>query len=233
VFFDFDGTLVDVRQRHHRTYRSAVEALGGRPLGPSAYWLLKRRGIGWTELLACSRLGPRQQGAFLERFIAQVEAPASLRLDRLFPGVPELLEARRRRGDRLFLVSLRRSLPAFQAQVAELGIRELFERVCSGHTEADAHIQKARLIRRIGVGSPAAVVGDTEADILAARSLGLAPIGVASGMRNRNYLQRLGAQVVVERIAQLPAALDSVSPSAAAIHAACSARPCSSDTVGW
>ena len=228
MFFDFDGTLVDVRKRHYRTYRSAVEALGGRPLGPSAYWLLKRRGIGSTELLACSRLGPRQQGAFLERFITQVEAPASLRLDRLFPGDPELLEARRP----LFLVSLRRSLPVFQAQVAELGIRELFERVCSGHTEVDTHIQKGRLIRRIGVGSPAAVVGDTEAGILAARSLGLAPIGVASGMRNRGCLQRLGAQVVVGRIAQLPAALDSVSLSSAATHAACPARPCSSDTIG-
>jgi phosphoglycolate phosphatase len=224
---------VDVRERHYRTYRSAVEALGGRPLGPSAYWLLKRRGTGWAELLARSRLRPGQQGAFLERFLAQVEAPASLRLDRLFPGVPELLDVRRRRGDRLFLVSLRRSAPAFQAQVAELGIRELFERVCFGHTEAAAHVQKARLIRRIGFGSPAAVVGDTEADILAARALGLAPIGVASGMRNRGYLQRLGPQVVVGRIAQVPAALDSVSPSSAATQAACPASPCSSDTVGW
>lgn len=233
MFFDFDGTLVDVRERHYRTYRSAVEALGGRPLGPSAYWLLKRRGTGWAELLAHSRLSPGQHAAFLERFIAQVEAPASLRLDRLFPGVPKLLEARRRRGDRLFLVSLRRSAPAFQAQVAELGIRELFERVCSGHTEADAYVQKASLIQGIGFGSPAAVVGDTEADLLAARSLRLAPIGVASGMRNRGYLQRLGPQVVVGSVVQLPAALDSVSSSSAATQTACPASPCSSDTVGW
>jgi phosphoglycolate phosphatase-like HAD superfamily hydrolase len=51
------------------------------------------------------------------------------------------------------------------------------------------------------------VVGDTEADVLAAHALGLRAIGVASGLRSRGYLERAGAEVVLARVTQLPAAL--------------------------
>ena len=34
VFFDFDGTLVDVRERHYRSYRSALARCAGAPWTP-------------------------------------------------------------------------------------------------------------------------------------------------------------------------------------------------------
>jgi phosphoglycolate phosphatase len=221
-----------VRERHYRTYRATVEAFGGRPLGGTAYWTLKRRGGRWAEVLERSEVAARTEGAFLERFVAQIEAPRNLRLDRLFPGVRETLDALRRRGDRLFLVSLRRSPRRLLRQVHDLGIAPAFERVCSGRTEAEDHVQKATLIRQLGGDPPAVVVGDTEADVLAARALGLTAIGVSSGMRNRGQLTGLGADAVVARIGQLPAVLDSVRPSSAATQAAWSARPSSSGTWG-
>ena len=46
-----------------------------------------------------------REGAFLERFVAWIEAPEQLRLDRLFPAVPAVLAALRRRGDRLVLLN--------------------------------------------------------------------------------------------------------------------------------
>jgi phosphoglycolate phosphatase-like HAD superfamily hydrolase len=51
------------------------------------------------------------------------------------------------------------------------------------------------------------VVGDTEADMGAARALGLAPVGVTTGLRNRSYLLAAGAATVLDRIGQVPAAL--------------------------
>lgn len=196
-----------MRERHYRTYRSTTEAFGGRPLDSGRYWTLKRRGIGWAEILRKSEVAARWEGAFLERFVAAIEAPSNLALDRLFPGVKGVLETLRLQGDRLFLLSLRRSSSGFLQQVHDLGISSEFERTRAGHAQPLGHLDKIQLIRQAGFSPPAAVVGDTEADVLAARELGLAAIGVASGLRNRAYLKQVGTHVVVDGIRQVPEAL--------------------------
>jgi phosphoglycolate phosphatase len=223
-----------VRERHYATYRSAVAAFGGRPLEVGTYWARKRRGVGWAALLAASGVAADRQGAFLERFVAEIEDPRRLRLDRLFPGAAETLQALRDRGDRLVLLSLRRSPAALLRQVDDLGIAAAFERVCSGQRHPEGHRAKVHLVRRVDPGPAAVLVGDTEADVLAARQLGLASVGVAGGLRTRGYLRRAGADVVVDGVRQLPAVLARLapSPSAAATQAASSASPSSSDTSG-
>jgi phosphoglycolate phosphatase-like HAD superfamily hydrolase len=223
-----------VRERHYATYRSAVEAFGGRPLDAGRYWARKRRGVRWAELLVQSEVAAGREAAFLERFVARIEAPPSLRLDRLFPGVPETLDALRLRGDRLVLLSLRRSPEALLRQVHDLGIAGAFERICSGQEHAEGHRSKVHLIRQVQPGPWAVLVGDTEADVLAAKQLGLPSVGVSSGLRTRGYLRRVGADVVVDGVRQLPAVLAWLvpSPSPAATQAAWSASPSSSDTSG-
>jgi phosphoglycolate phosphatase len=208
--FDFDGTLVDVRERHYQTYRSTAAALGGRPLDPERYWALKRRGQGWAEILAGSRIAAGAERRFVARFVARIEAPEQLRLDHLFPGVREALAALRRRGDRLVLLSLRRSASGFTEQVQRLGLAGEFERVRAGHSQPAGHHDKLQLIHELGIRPPAVVVGDTEADVLAARELGVPAIGVASGLRTRAYLERLGAAPVLDTVAQLPDALTGI-----------------------
>ena len=201
---------MDVRRRHYRTYLSTIEAFGGRPLDGRTYWTLKRRGTGWDEILGRSLVPSSSRGGFLEEFVARIEAPSSLGLDRPFPGAGEVLGALGRRGDRLVLVSLRRSAGGFLQQLRDLGLAGAFERTCAGHHQPLGHLDKIELIRRAGFSPPAAVVGDTEADVLAATELGLAAIAVSSGLRNAAYLRRAGAQVVVDRIRRVPAALAAV-----------------------
>jgi phosphoglycolate phosphatase len=176
---------------------------------------------------------------FLERFLERIEAPASLALDRLFSGVEATLAALRRRGARLVLLSLRRSPDAFAGQVDRLGIGPAFELVDAGRAYEDGAMAKRHLIERVGFGAAAAVVGDTEADVLAARALGLASVGVTTGLRNRRYLLAAGAGAVVDRIGRVPASLDAdylapwaLSPRAAATQAAWSAMPSSRTTSG-
>ena len=158
-------------------------------------------------MLARSGVAPERQDQFLARFLAEIEAPARLALDRLFPGVEAALAALAARGDRLVLLSLRRSPRAFADQVERLGIAGAFERVDAGRTAEDGRTAKRDLIERSGFGGPAAVVGDTEADMGAALALGLIPVGVTTGLRNHRYLLAAGAATVVDRVGQLPAAL--------------------------
>jgi phosphoglycolate phosphatase len=208
VFLDFDGTLVDVRERHYRTYRSALAALGGRPLDPAAYWRLKRRGAGQAEVLAASGVAFGDRAAFAARFLAEIEDPARLALDRPFPGAEAALAALAGRGHRLVLCSLRRSEAAFADQVERLGIGRWFARVEAGRSSRDPAVAKRRLIEAAGPAGPGAVVGDTEADMGAAGALGLVPVGVSCGLRTRSFLLAAGAATVVDRIGRVPAALD-------------------------
>jgi phosphoglycolate phosphatase len=158
-------------------------------------------------VLARSEVDPGRQDRFLARFLAEIEAPARLALDRPFPGVTAALAALAGDGDRLVLLSLRRSPAAFAGQVERLGIAGAFERVDAARTSEDARLAKRDLVARAGVDGRGAVVGDTEADVGAARALGLASVGVTTGLRNRGFLLRAGADVVVDRIGQVPAAL--------------------------
>jgi phosphoglycolate phosphatase-like HAD superfamily hydrolase len=158
-------------------------------------------------VLAASGVGPDGREAFLDRFLGEIEAPDRLALDRLLPGAAATLAELAGRGDRLVLLSLRRDPAAFAAQVARLGIAGRFDRVDAGRTSTDDKLAKRRLIEAAGPGGRAAVVGDTEADMGAARALGLAAVGVSTGLRNRGVLLAAGAAVVVDRLARVPAAL--------------------------
>jgi phosphoglycolate phosphatase-like HAD superfamily hydrolase len=80
--------------------------------------------------------------------------------------------------------------------------------VDAGRTSADDRVAKRRLIEAAGLDGPGAVVGDTEADMGAARALGLAAVGVSTGLRNRGVLLAAGAGTVVDRLARVPAAVD-------------------------
>jgi phosphoglycolate phosphatase len=199
--------------------------MGGRPLEDARYWRLKRRGAALAEVLERSGLPAGRREEFLARFVAEVEAPAALALDRLLPGVPETLAGLAGRGDRLVLLSLRHAAAPFLAQVDALGLAGMFAQVQAGRGPADPGLAKARLIERVGFAGAAVVVGDTEADVGAGLALGLPAVAVSTGLRTAGYLRRAGAAAVADRIALVPALID-------ATQAASSAMPSSSPTSG-
>jgi phosphoglycolate phosphatase len=174
----------------------------------AAYWRLKRRGAGQAEVLQASGVDPGRREAFGDRFLAEIEAPERLALDRPLPGAAATLAALAGRGDRLVLLSLRRDPAAFAAQVARLGLAGWFARVDAGRAAAGDREAKRCLVEAAGLGGPGAVVGDTEADMGAAQALGLAAVGVSTGLRNRGVLLAAGADAVVDRLARVPAAVD-------------------------
>jgi beta-phosphoglucomutase-like phosphatase (HAD superfamily) len=53
IFFDLDGTLIDVAPRHYHVYSEVVTELGRTPLAQSVYWRLERalRHETWAKVL--------------------------------------------------------------------------------------------------------------------------------------------------------------------------------------
>lgn len=204
IVFDLDGTLVDVSIRHYSTYKQIIRNLGGAPLDKDEYWQLKRYRTAWLEILKRSNLDPKSLNEFMVGFVNLIEQPQMLKLDTVLPGAKELLE-QLRGSYKLFLVSLRRSDKNLVSELKGLRLYDLFDKVISSHTDGETNNMKASVIRELlKSDTKGLIVGDTEADILAAKQLGLVSVAVRSGIRADHILSELKPDYILNDIRELP-----------------------------
>lgn len=206
LFFDLDGTLLDVAPRHYRVYQEIVNELGGQPLAQPEYWQAKRQKAKWPELLTRSRLQPSHEPEFLKRFIAKIESVEYLRIDALFPAALDVVTELSQRAE-CYLVSLRRNHQNILQQLSWLGLLPKFQDVLTGHSESDGHDVKTALISSVLGNDMGVIIGDTEADIVTGQNLGLRTIGVTSGIRDKSFLAALKPDHLVAGIGDVPGVL--------------------------
>jgi hypothetical protein len=95
LFLDFDGTLVDVRERHDRTYRATVEAFAGAPARRDGVLDAQTPpGAGGPKCWSGARSPPKWKPRSRSGSSPRSRRPAGFRLDRLLPGVRQTLAAR-------------------------------------------------------------------------------------------------------------------------------------------
>jgi len=128
----------------------------------------------------------------------------------IYPGVPETLAALRAAGHRLGLCT-NKPAQASRIVLAALGLDGFFEAVAGGDS---APVRKPDpghllwLLERLGA-TPAgsAMVGDNANDVAAARGAGVPVVAVSYGYP-RMAPADLGADLLIDRFADLPAALE-------------------------
>lgn len=202
LYFDLDGTLVDVRRRHYAAYVDTAHELGLTPLPERAYWDRIRQGASNADLMRGA--DPERQTQFARQWQERVESPSYVRLDTLIPGARATL-ASLRESYELVLVTLRQDRESLLEQLDELSLTKFFSAIYSADEPAGTG-SKAKLIRLLqnDDGKSGVVIGDSEADIEAARELGLRSLCVTTGLRDRSYLSDFGPDDIVDRIVQLP-----------------------------
>ncbi|MEV4761152.1 HAD hydrolase-like protein [Micromonospora chokoriensis] len=193
VGFDLDMTLVDSRPGIAAAYRA----------------LTAKTGVPIDAELAVSRLGPPLRTEIAHWFPPeQVESavlvyrelyPAyAITPTLLLPGARESINAIRARGGRVLVVTSKIGRLA-RLHLDHLGL-EVDE--LAGDLFAE---QKATALREHGATH---YVGDHVADMVAAAAAGVPGIGVATGPCSRDELRSAGAEVVLDRLTEFPAALD-------------------------
>jgi phosphoglycolate phosphatase-like HAD superfamily hydrolase len=210
LVFDLDGTLLDVSARHHHVYSVLCASLGGDPLDRNTYMRLKRLRAGWPQILGASGLIREQFPAFETEFEAQIELPANLGFDVLFPAaVPLLTKVAALHA--CVLVARRASATALRAQLGVLTLRPYFEAIESAPGDGEPAFKvKAGLIRKaVPADTPAIVIGDTESDVMAATALGYPSIAVCSGNREREILEQQEPTYLVDDLDGVEGALRS------------------------
>ena len=164
---------------------------------------MKRANLSWDKLLPLSGLSIDEKATYLKLFIDRIESQEELGADELFKDSLHTLEQLRANNNKLYLLSLRRNADALDWQIEYLGIRHLFEKILSGHsdTKEGTLLKKADIVRQtVDNPSEVVIIGDTEADIAAAQQLGATSIALMSGIRNEEFLSAMQPNYLVDGI---------------------------------
>jgi phosphoglycolate phosphatase len=207
IFCDFDGPIVDVSDRYYDTYRHALsqtqsfyqnhgQALYITPLSKEQFWQFKKDRVSDIEIAMRSGLEEEEITFFLDFVRNIVNHPLLLKKDKLQAGVNWALALLHSQGAKLVLVTLR-----CQDQVEEIlnnyGLKRLFSGIygsqdCNVAYQNNSDVKTQLLKNAIAdFGKENAyMIGDTEADILAAQNRNIPVIGLTCGIRSQGYLQQ-------------------------------------------
>ena len=197
IVLDLDGPILDGRERHYACYRALLEQAGATPLPLERYWALKRDRVDRRRLLSESDAAAFYD-RFLEGWLARIETPELLALDRVQPGALESLHAWRDAGVPLALVTARREEASLLAQLDGLRLRSLFAAVVLTPFAETGEAKARAFTLRVGSTACRGWIGDTEVDVDAARRLGAPSIAVTCGLRTAEYLRSLEPDFVFD-----------------------------------
>lgn len=207
VVFDLDGVLVDSRRPIAACLNAALvdHGLAAEPEGRLHRFIGPPLRDAFLSLLAARGADPELAPACVARYRHHYRE-ASLSGTTLFPGVPELLDELARSGRRLAVAT---SKPEAFARpiLAALGLAPRLACIVGPPLERTHEEDKSATLGRAlaALGHPrrAAMVGDRDVDMHAARRHGCLAVGALWGIGSAEELRRAGAH----RMAEDPPAL--------------------------
>lgn len=196
IGLDLDGTLLDCRPRQTALLSVLCRASGLR-MDIDRYWCLKRQGC--SNRIALLRMGMDAElaGALTSLWEHAIEDMNWLGFDTILPGALETLYRWRMQGHTLHLLSARRNSANARQQLRLLGL-DCFTSV-EFVNPFDTHAKQPALTKL----RPDIYIGDTERDAECSNASGVASILVSSGLREKEYLHRIGYGSIVGLLADV------------------------------
>lgn len=201
LFFDLDGTLLDTRQRHYAVYADVLLELQKQALSLEEYWSMKREAIPNVEILARTNAADSFD-QFNRLWNTRIEERCYLQKDQIVEGaLPVLTTLAEQRS--LLLVTLRQSEESLHWELQSLGLNQFFESVLVACKPNADWSDKANLLAAKRIDPSSWLIGDTEADVLAARAAGLRCCAISWGIRSKEFLVEQRPDILVDHIADI------------------------------
>ncbi|MEA5505258.1 HAD family hydrolase [Halotia wernerae UHCC 0503] len=208
---DFDGPIIDVSERYYHVYQFCLEKIQ-RPdqpvqqLSKAEFWQMKRSRIPEKQIALNSGLDAAQAQEFAQLRRQTVHTEPYFDYDSLLPGAVNALLKIQQAGIDLAVMTMRRVWELDYAfKKHDLG-RFFPENRCyclsndyvKTRDIADKPLLMARALEELPPAADTWMVGDTEADITAAKKHGVKVMAVESGIRDRAQLELYHPDLIVK-----------------------------------
>jgi phosphoglycolate phosphatase len=206
AIFDLDGTLIDSKSGICGSVQFALQALGlPAPSQDELEWV-----IGPPMIESMRQLVGEARAEEAQRIYRARYAETGLYDNRVYDGIPDLLETLRAAGWTLY-VATSKVRPFARKIIDHLGFDRFFVEVYGAgldgallhkdallaHVVADAKIEPARAV----------MIGDRKHDVIGARANGVLTVGAGWGYGAPGELEQAGAAVLAGGPSDVPAAL--------------------------
>ncbi len=212
---DFDGPIIDVSERYYQVYKYCLETSkhpgqSVKQLSKEQFWQLKRSRVLETQIGILSGLDEASAKSFSRLRRQTVHTPDYFSYDTLAPGAVAALEKVQEAGIDLAVMTMRRVKELDYAfNRYDLGrFFPLNRCYCLKNDQVKTRDidDKPLLMERALIELPPAeatwMVGDTEADIIAAKNHNVKVMAVLCGIRDREQLKIYNPDLIVETLSE-------------------------------
>lgn len=205
IYFDLDGTLIDVSTRFYMIYYDLLDMFNcHKRFNKERYWKMKRERISEDEIVrrTCIDMDVKRYNKARKMII---ESPKYLDYDIPFSFTFNILK-KLAVNNRLVVVSLRESLNITEMEMDRFELKNFFDKILVRNVDMDESWKiKVELIKSDHdfEKENSIIVGDTEAEFLAAKELDIPCLLVSCGIRTKEYLAHLNSQAIIEDISEL------------------------------
>lgn len=195
IFFDLDGTLIDSKLRLYRLFQELVSQS---KFTFDEYWSLKQNKINHAAVLKnYFDYDSKDIYLFEQNWLLQIESDEYLQYDKPFSGVTNYLLSLKERKFELYLVTARQFKVKVLSQIDLFGWSEIFTDILV----TEQRSTKTDLIKSLlHCESNDWIVGDTGADILIGKSLGIKTACVLSGFLNELVLKEYDPDIMLSSV---------------------------------
>ena len=211
VITDFDGPIIDVSERYYRVYLICLDRIHNPgqkviKLNKAEFWRLKRSRVSEIEIGMISGLDTLQAQRFSHMRGELVHTQPYFCYDRLADGAMDTLLKIKLFGIDLAVMTMRR-VRELNYALGQYNLGQFFQDdrcycLSNNYIKVSDIKDKKMLMSRALKELPPAyntwMIGDTEADIVAAQTFGIKVIAVESGIRNNEQLKKEAPDLIVK-----------------------------------
>lgn len=208
---DFDGPIMDVSERYYRAYQFCLAQTrtpnqSVTELPKAEFWQLKRLQTPETKIGLLSGLEPEQVEKFSQLRKKTVHTHPYFQYDTVVPGAIAALTQVQQAGLDLVVMTMRR-VSELDYAFEQYHLGRFFstdKRYCLSNTYVktrdveDKPLLMAKALQELPPAADIWMVGDTEADIAAAKKHNIKVIAVESGIRDRQKLELYQPDLIVK-----------------------------------
>lgn len=212
---DFDGPICDVSERYYQVYLFCLKKNHRqnqqiRILSKDEFWQLKRSRVPEKQIGIISGLESAQAENFAQLRKQTVHTQPYFEYDILAPGAVEALQKVQQAGIDLAVMTMRR-VRELEYALQKFDLYQFFpenRRYCLSNDYVktrdidDKPLLMAQALKELPPAEETWMVGDTEADITAAKKHGVKSIAVECGIRDRNQLEADHPDIFVKNLTE-------------------------------